>query len=71
MKDAQDRLDKGAAMLLRLIKATEQGAEEACAAGEFGASERLHKMAGHMRIAYGIGRGLVLSDGTAATRRKD
>jgi hypothetical protein len=69
MKDAQERLDKGADHLMRLIKAAEKGAEEACAAGEFGVSERLHKMAGHMRIAYGIGRGLVTSSGITAKRK--
>jgi hypothetical protein len=43
---------------MRLIRAAEKGAEEACAAGDAASAERLHMMAGHMRIAYGIGRGL-------------
>jgi hypothetical protein len=71
MDNAQKRLDAGAAGLMKLIKAAEKGADEACAAGEFGTSERLHLMAGHMRIAYGIGRGLVTSGGIRPASRKD
>ena len=63
MKDAQTRLDDGAKALMRLIKQAERGAEEACEAGDSATSERLHTMAGHMRIAYGIGRGIVTSGG--------
>ena len=63
MKDAQTRLDAGAKALMRLIKQAEKGAEEACAAGDAATSERLHLMAGHMRIAYGIGRGIVTAGG--------
>jgi hypothetical protein len=65
MEKAQERLDKGAAMLMRLIKQAEAGAQEACAAGDADTSERLHMMAGHMRMAYGIGRGLRTSGGIA------
>ena len=65
MKDAQTRLDAGAKALMRLIKQAERGAEEACEAGDAGTAERLHMMAGHMRIAYGIGRGLRRAGGAA------
>ena len=65
MKDAQTRLDAGAKALMRLIKQAERGAEEACEAGDAGTAERLHMMAGHMRIAYGIGRGLRTAGGIA------
>ena len=63
MENAQKRLDAAAAGLKKLIKAAENGADEACAAGDAATSERLHIMAGHMRIAYGIGRGIVTSGG--------
>ena len=65
MKDAQTRLDAGAKALMRLIKQAERGAEEACEAGDAGTAERLRMMAGHMRIAYGIGRGLRTAGGIA------
>lgn len=65
MENAQARLDAGAKTLMRLIAQAERGAEEACSAGEADTAERLHKMAGYMRIAYGIGRGLRTSGGIA------
>jgi hypothetical protein len=58
MKDAQERLDGGARMLMRLIKQAEKGAEEACEAGQAQAAARLHRMAAHMRLAYAEGREL-------------
>lgn len=58
MLNYQERLDKGADVLMALIKETEAGAAEMCKAGDYAAAEKLHIMAGHMRIAYGIGRGL-------------
>ena len=69
MKDPQNRLDAGAKILMRLM--AETGAEEACAVGDFTTSERLHVMAGHLRIAYGIGRGIVTSGGIRPASRKD
>lgn len=58
MKDAQERLDKGAAVLARLIKQATQGADEACAAGHADAAKDLRMMAGYLMIAHGIGRGI-------------
>lgn len=58
MKQAQKRLDRGAKALMRLIAEAERGAQEACDAGQFEASERLHRMAAYMRMAYAEGRGL-------------
>lgn len=66
MKDVQPRLDKAAKILMALIKEAEDGAEEACGAGEFETSEKLHTIAAHMRMAYGVGRGLKTSDGIQA-----
>jgi hypothetical protein len=65
MDNAQNRMNDGAKALMRLIKQAEKGAEEACDAGDAGTAERLHMMAGPMRIAYGIGRGLRTSGGIA------
>ena len=65
MDKEQERLDAGAKALMRLIRQAEKGAEEACEAGDAGTSERLHMMAGHMRIAYGIGRGIRTAGGIA------
>jgi hypothetical protein len=65
MDNAQERMDAGAKALMRLIRQAEKGAEEACEAGDAGTAERLHKMAGHMRIAYGIGRGILTTGGIA------
>lgn len=58
MQDAQTRLDKGAAALLRLMKQAEKGAAEACAAGMPEAAATLHRMAAYMRLAYAEGRTL-------------
>ena len=63
MKDpvhTKARLDKGAQMLMRLIRDAEKGAEEACEDGQAQAAARLHRMASYMRLAYAEGRELVL-----------
>jgi hypothetical protein len=65
MDTAQERMDAGAKALMKLIRHAEKGAEEACEAGDAGTAERLHMMAGHMRIAYGIGRGIRTDGGIA------
>jgi hypothetical protein len=56
MKDAQTRLDKGADLLMRLIRQAEAGAAEACETADFDTSAKLHRMAAWMRLAYAEGR---------------
>lgn len=58
MKDTQQRLDKGAATLMRLIRQAEKGAEEFCAEGDADASATMHRVAAHLRMAYAEGRAL-------------
>lgn len=62
MKDAQERLDKGADALMRLIVQAEEAARETCGEGEHEASANFHEMAAHMRMAYAIGRRLAVQD---------
>jgi hypothetical protein len=61
----QARLDKGADALMQLIRAAQAGAAEMCAAGDHDTAAKLHQMAGHMQIAYGIGRTIKTADGIA------
>jgi hypothetical protein len=63
MKDAQERLDRGAAALKRLIRAAENGAEEACAAEDDDTATKLHRMAAYMRLAYAEGRAIRTATG--------
>jgi hypothetical protein len=63
MKDAQQRLDKAADTLFRLMTAAEKGAQEACTAGHYDAAAKLHRMAAHMRLAYAEGRTLQIPSG--------
>lgn len=66
MKDVQARLDKGADLLAMLMKQAEEGAEEACSNADFDMAKDLHLIAAHLRMAYGIGRGLRSSGGVVA-----
>lgn len=62
----QARLDAGADALMQLIRAAQVGAAEMCAAGDYDTAAKLHQMAGHMQIAYGIGRTIMTADGITA-----
>jgi hypothetical protein len=56
MKDAQERLDRGAGALMVLIGRAERGAAEACEAQDSDTAAKLHRMAAYMRLAYAEGR---------------
>ena len=56
MKDAKARLDRGAAILMNLIRQAERGAVEACDEGHWEASAHLHRTAAYLRMAYAEGR---------------
>lgn len=59
----QEQLDKAAKVLWRLKKEADEAAIERCNAGDFDASERLHRIGAYLQLAYAEGRGLKVQDG--------
>lgn len=58
MGEKTEKLERSRKMLLKLMREAEEEASNLCNEGDFINSEKMHKVAAHLRLAYAEARGL-------------